>query len=525
MRRSKLDIILNFLKTGTGGKEAAASLKDVDKAQESAEGSSKSFSLSQLGLTAALTGVTLAAVKQLPELFDLGFSYRNTQIALAAYTGSAEEAEELTRAVTEAAGGAITKMTAMENATRLLSLGLADNADTAAELTDIAITLGATMGKDATGAFEEFTLLLANQSILRLDTFGISAGLVRQRMEELADEMPEVDRQTRFLNATLEIARGRMDELDAAGFEATSSLDVLRAMFGDVKVEAATLVVNAIEPLIDSFLLLKGTVNPVTDALIEQLLRMRDAGASASEMSAEIARLADQTGRTEEEIRTLADSLRPLTDINLNLRIATHSLTSEYGMLQDKIAQLTIKSLAGDMVDLESNVLSVRSAFGELNEQLVFNTLASTLTAEQQLILARDLDLLNERTFNVLTSMLEMADAAGDSTEAFEEQSKKIAELLGFYDLIPEEVRTVVITEFITLGQPTGTTGGVPSGPVNQNLTTAPFVAGTSTTGGKQGSPDISTGGDILPGVNIGTVNINNEVDLAKFQNALAGAF
>ena len=41
------------------------------------------------------------------------------------------------------------------------------------------------MGNGATESMENFALMLANQSILRLDSFGISSGKVTARIEEL----------------------------------------------------------------------------------------------------------------------------------------------------------------------------------------------------------------------------------------------------------------------------------------------------------------------------------------------------
>lgn len=526
MQRSKLDIILNMIKTGRGGQESTAALKDVDKAQDAAEDSSKKFSLAQLGLATALTGVTLAAIKQLPELFDLGFSYKNAQIALAAYSGSAEEAEKLTQAVTEAAGGAIDQMTAMQNATRLLSLGLAENAQEASELTRIAITLGATMGKDATQAFEEFTLLLANQSILRLDTFGISAGLVRQRMEELAQEMPEVDRQTRFLNATLEIARGRMEQLDEAGFEATSSLDVLRAKAADLKVGVSTLVFEALEPLIDSTLLLLEGNKPLTDAIIEQLQAMADQGATAEELNTEIARLAFLTGLTVPEVRKLAEAAGVATIATSQLALAMRGASLASGGLGTELSEeeqilfdflLAMQQGSEATEELESNVISISSAFGELNEKLVVTTLASSLTDEQARILALDLGILNERTFNALQSFQDLADSAGDSAEVFrDEVSPEIQRILDLLSLVPDQINVKIL---VTLTEETISGIGV------ENFVPPPTTTTTTPSGAT--TPPAGAGGpqgplDVAPGVNnVFNINVGNEVDEARLVNIL----
>ena len=173
------------------------------------------------------------------ELFKLGENAQRAQQAIIGYAGSAAEAEEITRAVQKAAGGAVSKMEAMQNASKLLAMGLATDADEAAKLTKIAITLGASMGKGPTQAFEDFTLLLANQSIPRLDTFGISAGKTRTRINELMAANKDLTRETAFMQAVMEGAEVKMVALEAAGFDATGTTDKLSTAFADLKLALA----------------------------------------------------------------------------------------------------------------------------------------------------------------------------------------------------------------------------------------------------------------------------------------------
>ena len=253
---SKLDIILDFIKKGTGGKDATKSLKGLDQATKGADKSTRRFSLGQAAAAIGLTALTLNVIRQLPELAQLGFRYENARIALEAYTGSAQSATDVTDAISEASGFAVSKMEAVANATRIVSLGLVSNAEEAAEFTRVAVTLGATMGKDVQGAFEEFSLLLANESILRLDTYGISGAKVREEMARLASVFPEMDRNARFTNATMTIAAEKMDKLDEAGFQATSAIDRMTARLGDAKVEFASfaneVAANLLNPIFDT---------------------------------------------------------------------------------------------------------------------------------------------------------------------------------------------------------------------------------------------------------------------------------
>ncbi len=239
MAKSKLEIYV----TATTDKAVQAMNKlgtatgDVDK---KAGGLSKGFGILDgvmlsLGGMAVNMGMKLA--KSIPEMINLGIASDQAKLALIGYAGSSAEAEKFTIAVGNAANGTISELDAMQNAARLLSMGLAINTTEAAKLTEMAITLGASMGKGPAKAFEDFTLMLANQSIPRLDTFGISAGQVRERMEQLADENKNMDRQTRFMIATMEIGEVALNKLGEAGFEAGTDIDRLTSQIDDLKVE------------------------------------------------------------------------------------------------------------------------------------------------------------------------------------------------------------------------------------------------------------------------------------------------
>lgn len=253
MAKSKLEILVTAQTDSAVkalGKVGTAS-KNVGGETEKLGGKMTLLDGAMLAVGGMATNMAMNLLKSIPQMVELGIEAERAELALKGYAGSSEAAAQYTDAVRDAAGGAISKMDAMQNASRLLAMGLATSKDEAAKLTEIAITLGASMGKGPKQAFEEFTLMLANQSIPRLDTFGISAGKVRERMAELAEENAGMDRQTRFMIATMEDAEGKLLQLEEAGFEATNSLDRLKAEASDLKVEFATTVADGVLPMID----------------------------------------------------------------------------------------------------------------------------------------------------------------------------------------------------------------------------------------------------------------------------------
>lgn len=266
--QSVFDIILNIIQKGDGARKAAEELKDVSESSKDAEKSTslltKASGLLQTGM-AALAGVI---VKNIGVAIELGDQYNRSVLALEGYAGGAMEAAQAISAVEEAGGGMIDRLTATQNATRLFAMGLATTAEEAANLTNIATTLGAAVGKDAKGAFEDFSLMLANTSIMRLDTFGISAAAVKERMAEMMEAEEGLDRQTAFLNATMEIANDQMAKLEESGFSAVTGVGKLRTEFTNL----LTLLGSAVAPIVDR-------VADALSGLVGQLVNSIDAEA------------------------------------------------------------------------------------------------------------------------------------------------------------------------------------------------------------------------------------------------------
>ena len=236
-------------------KGVSESVEGVDSAAKGAKGGMASFRAG-LGSLATAAGIAVAgivaagiALREIGEFVQLGLDSQRAGIALEAMSGGAQMAADALDAVKAASNGALTDLEATEAATRFFSMGLVDTADEAARLTRIAITLGATMGMGPQQSIENLTLMLANQSILRLDSYGVSGAAVRDRMDELAASSQDAGRETNFMTAFLEEAEPKMVALEEAGFEATSSLDELTAMLEDAKTAGAELVAGALLPI------------------------------------------------------------------------------------------------------------------------------------------------------------------------------------------------------------------------------------------------------------------------------------
>lgn len=121
-------------------------------------------------------------------------------------------ADALENRMVTATDRTVDSMTLMESANQLMVMGLVDNAEQVAKNVEIVTKLKKPTEDTAT-AMENWALLLANQSIPRLDSFGISGAAVRERIKELQAEMPGLSRETAFMQATMEQAEIAMGKV------------------------------------------------------------------------------------------------------------------------------------------------------------------------------------------------------------------------------------------------------------------------------------------------------------------------
>lgn len=198
--------------------------------------------LGQIGLggfAGALTGAGFAAAtvqvgKMAVELGNLGQQVQQQRDYFEVWSGGVAAATTNLEAMRRAVGGAMTESEMMSGANKLLSMGLADNASELENMSRMAVMLGGST-RSASESIEEFSLLLANQSILRLDTFGISGAKVRARIEELMAADKNLSREQAFLNAVMEEGTRKVDALAAAGVKATTSAQDLGTAFRGLK--------------------------------------------------------------------------------------------------------------------------------------------------------------------------------------------------------------------------------------------------------------------------------------------------
>mgnify|MGYP001614702616 CR=1 FL=1 len=197
--------------------------------------------------------IAFKAVGMISELIHIGGAANATQATFAALSGGISEATKNLEMMRSSTGGIVADTALMAGANRLLAMRIAESGEQAAQLSAVAVNLGRAFGQDASTAIENFSLLIANQSYLRLDSLGIAAGQVRQRVKELAEEFPGMSKQAKFTQATLEAATSTVDRLGTSITAAQTPLAKLETSFENLKTKAGQAMAEILNTAITTF--------------------------------------------------------------------------------------------------------------------------------------------------------------------------------------------------------------------------------------------------------------------------------
>ncbi len=185
---------------------------------------------------AGLAALAAGAARTAFDLGSLGQQVEKQRKYFDAYSGGAAQAAANLQAMERAVGSAASESEKLTAANKFLSMGLATNATELERTAKMAVLLGGDTRK-AGDAMQNFALMMANQSIERLDTFGISSGKVRARIEELQAATQGMSREAAFMAAVMEIGGQKMAALEAAGVSATTATDNLTAAWERLRTE------------------------------------------------------------------------------------------------------------------------------------------------------------------------------------------------------------------------------------------------------------------------------------------------
>lgn len=155
-----------------------------------------------------LGGLALREVVNFAEsMNELGTEVNANRILFEQLTSTLGGGTAVLRDLRAATGDVVDDMTLMAGANQLLRLGITETSDQTADLIGMIQRLKQPT-ESTTDAIQNFALMLSNESLLRLDSFGISSANVKRRMDELGQS---------FREATMAEMAGQIERLgDAA---------------------------------------------------------------------------------------------------------------------------------------------------------------------------------------------------------------------------------------------------------------------------------------------------------------------
>jgi hypothetical protein len=331
----------------------------------------------------------------------------NTERQLIAYAGSAGAAGAATEAFIRATDNGVSRLDAMRMTGQLLGMGLANTAGEVERMARMAVLLG-----DKTLSVSErmanWNAMMANQSLPRLDTYGISSGRVRQRMDELTAANANLTREQAFTNAVLEIGGEKLAALEAQGVEAASSTDKVTAAWTDLKTAAAEAV--------NLRVILSGGADALRE-ITEQvdLINARRAGAtSANGLDAQMAGI-------QQQLEYLRAERQKWMESGAEFYVGDNQIEA----LETQLQNLQMYGAAADDVraKLDAYLLAARYAAYAQDE---YNTAVANGIPEQVANAQAEIEAANSAravalaAYQAATATGEAAMAAAESGTAFE---------------------------------------------------------------------------------------------------------
>lgn len=196
------------------------------------------------GLGTMIAGAfTVAAAQKIisfgVEMANLGTEVNATKAIFEQLVTPMGDVEDIMARLREATLNTASDNDIRTGANMLMRMNIAENPE---ELENILamITRLKSPTEDLGTAINNFSLMMANQSVLRLDSFGLSSGRVRARILELLESGQALDREEAFKMATLEEGARAIERLGSAATTAATPLARLEVAIQNITEDAAS---------------------------------------------------------------------------------------------------------------------------------------------------------------------------------------------------------------------------------------------------------------------------------------------
>lgn len=353
-----------------------------------------------LGLAAATGALTVSSFKAAEE----------AKVATSAFTnlsGSANIARINLQAMDRATRGLISDTEQMQIANQLLGMQIVQTADQLEEVVGVSRRLGKEFrGLNAREAAEEFAIMIANMSVARLDSFGLSSGRVRKRILELQAATEGMTREQAFFQATMEEGQKTLERLGPEINTTSDEIAILRAEFANLQVSIG----GAAEST--------GIMQSLFRSMSNDLVKFRALFDDSAET--QLASLQVQIEETEEQLRTLAERERTTGVFGILATIQIPKAEKALAKLREEFAELNeVQKESNRIAEEEQAALQDRIR----SEELAAESIAKRAEAEKKL-----LGIQKQFARDVLAIQRETADQLGESQDQFDDDSEKATE-------------------------------------------------------------------------------------------------
>jgi len=165
------------------------------------------------------------------ELGTLGAEAQRTEASFTGVAGGAEKATAMLDALKVATNGTKSEVELMSGATTIMALGLGKTADEIGTIMRNVEGLGARFG----GNMQTFQLMMSNDSLMRIDSFGIGVEEATKRIEEY--KKAGMDAGEAFDTAVMDLMTEKFESLGGTMDDNKASIDRMKASLQDLKVE------------------------------------------------------------------------------------------------------------------------------------------------------------------------------------------------------------------------------------------------------------------------------------------------
>jgi hypothetical protein len=339
----------------------------------------------------------------------------------------------------EATDGTMSEMALMASATDFMTLGLAKSHDEVVRLTTVSSQLGMDMN--------QLVLTLTNQTTMRFDALGVAVDGFDEKVKALKDS--GMDANEAFTEAFLQQAEEQIAKVGSVTDESIGSFMRLEAAWQDIVAEGKKNLVPVVADIAEGFATLLTRIPDNEDALYKLNQELMNGKITHDEYKTAVDNMLDslhisidEHGNLEAEMRGAEDATAALSD-----KTGLYSEAAYYAALQTQLWKADSEAITtafGEqneaLIQLEDITLDATLAMKNYTEALLFSIASQGLNADQAMILAEAMGLVDEKTVYATEKTNIYRQMLRDGKIDVETYSSLIATLGSTLDGLPKDV-------------------------------------------------------------------------------------